>query len=810
MSEIGPSIPVAYQGDQLYVGSVDTDFIHADNVSFDNFTSPTIDSGSGDLVLKREGVEVERFTSTECVHPRNLNMNSHLIKNVLSPSDNQDAATKKYVDDRTTVSFAPPVRVVTTDVGNGFGVTATTTQIDGVTLAVGDRVLHAGSDGVNIIWTVMHLYNPAHVPFPQNFEVNIFSDTTYVSGMMVPVLEGTVYADSVWMLTTSSPFNPYAYGVAAGGISWSKVASVAAATSIGTSSTNRWVVEDPYTAAHYTQFGKSTIITPGQLEQKSPNGTKSCTVSVNDTGLTTIKSINGEVKVDSQLQVSKFVSLYGATSEDRSFRIFENDGTTIGLEMKYNSSSGAVVRSRLTALTIQAENGNSVIINGTQAELQSSNSKLVISDTGVAGGLMTLTLDGGSTFTIDQNNMIFDPVGTGTSGIKLRKTGGQIGSIGIAEAASNLMEMSIDAGGSCYLTANSLPLYLRTTGSYNVTLLPASGKSVATGVLAVTTKARIGDSNTPTDMLELYSGANTCNFVMDHAAGAYNSSLNFTAAGTLKANIACSGTNDDLSLYGYGTGSSINLSQQTATGSVKIVGHAAGGFAQIAKFDNATNRSTFMDVYATSLNNAFINQAASNAADHLVTGTSGWIDLPAPLTVRGGPSAPNYTEITNGFYGYEFPFNQTKTVYCEFHIPHNYDVLNNTGMYFHVHCTNKVADGATFQIDVKYAVAPPYGGTFDFSTARTTSIFGSISSLYGHAILETTAPVLSKTIQDLAAKPPLEVDSVVMASFTRNANQVGSFHANSIYMIFADAHIQVNKFTTKNRNKAEVGGSFYA
>ena len=630
------------------------------------------------------------------------------------------------------------------------------------------------------------------------------------------------------------------------------------------------------------------------------------------------KYTKDQVYLYSPETVSKFVSLVGAGSEDRSFRIMENDGTTVGLEMKYNSASGAYLRSRLTALNILAENGNAVIIGGSTVDLQFGNSKLTLTDTIGDGGAMNLTQDGVVTLTVNQTDMIFNPVSAGSAGFILRKNGGQLGAIGIAEAANNLFEMSIDAGGSCALKANSLPLYLQTTGSYNVTLLPASGKSVATGALAVTTKLRVGDTATATDMLELYSGASHCNLVMDHVNTSQNNSIIFNSGGVLKSNIICDGAQGDLSLYGYPSGRFINISQQSATGSVKIVGHTPN-FNTIAQFNNADNSAVFpykvrvgsasvpvnnLDVssstavtvrvegsgayakkillangatdvgqiglsttdemsvgtitnkkvafiqtntnvltlenasmntsltvsapqvvtnlirpgyyisngtfglsassigssgnpfdeaHIVTVKNAIFDQAASTSPDFTVTGTSGWTDLPCYITTRGnGTAVPPYSPISGPFYGYEFvgTGSQQHEIFCEFHIPHNYDAINNAGMFFHVHATtNAAAPAGNFHFAVDYAVAKS-GSVFTYATYGTAHIVGTINTQYKHVIAETTGAFLAGA---------LEVDALVVCRFYRDPAHVDDTSLDPVFLLFADAHIRVNKFTTKNK-----------
>ena len=69
---------------------------------------------------------------------------------------------------------------------------------------------------------------------------------------------------------------------------------------------------------------------------------------------------------------------------------------------------------------------------------------------------------------------------------------------------------------------------------------------------------------------------------------------------------------------------------------------------------------------------------------------------------------------------------------------------------------------------------------------------------YVHMITEIAAPVLAGT---------LEVDGVLQLHVYRDGAAGADTSTTSAFLLFIDAHIQVSKFATKNRNKA--GGSFY-
>lgn len=124
-----------------------------------------------------------------------VSLNNNTITNLADPVNAQDAATKAYVDaSRQGLDTKDSVRVATT--GNVALTGATTTVIDGITLAVGDRVLvkdqTTGSEN--------GIYVFATGAWSRAIDAN--TNTKVTSGLFVFVESGTVNSDSGWVLTT--------------------------------------------------------------------------------------------------------------------------------------------------------------------------------------------------------------------------------------------------------------------------------------------------------------------------------------------------------------------------------------------------------------------------------------------------------------------------------------------------------------------------------------------------------------------------------------------------------------------------------
>lgn len=126
-----------------------------------------------------------------------VSLNSQRITNLAEPSGAQDAATKNYVDLAVTgLDFKASVRAIST--GN---ITLSGTQtVDGVALIVGDRELAAGQT----VAADRGIYIVAAGAWTRATD----ADTTAELGpnAFVFVEEGTVNADSGWVMTADAPF----------------------------------------------------------------------------------------------------------------------------------------------------------------------------------------------------------------------------------------------------------------------------------------------------------------------------------------------------------------------------------------------------------------------------------------------------------------------------------------------------------------------------------------------------------------------------------------------------------------------------
>lgn len=219
-----------------------------------------------------------------------VSLNSQKITNLATPTDATDAATKGYVDAaRSGLDVKASVRVATT-----ADITLSSTQtIDGVSLSVGDRVLvkNQSTASENGIWVV------ASSTWSRATDAD--SDAEVTSGLFTFVEEGTVNADSGWVLTTNNPITVGTTGLTFAQFSGAgQVTAGAGLTKSGNTidavgTTDRITVNADSIDIASTYVGQSSIVTLGTVTTGTWNAS-TVGVGYGGTGVTSFTS-NGIV-----------------------------------------------------------------------------------------------------------------------------------------------------------------------------------------------------------------------------------------------------------------------------------------------------------------------------------------------------------------------------------------------------------------------------------------------------------------------------------------------------------------------------------
>lgn len=148
---------------------------------------------------------------------------------------------------------------------------------------------------------------------------------------------------------------------------------------------------------------------------------------------------------------------------------------------------------------------------------------------------------------------------------------------------------------------------------------------------------------------------------------------------------------------------------------------------------------------------------------------------------------PSWSQIgATAFSAYKFGLNDE--CWVVYHIPHSYRA--GTDIYFHAHW---IADGTNAQNvrwEWTWATAKGYNqGAFDF-TGTTVTKDQANGVQYQHQIAEISTP---------ASSVNFEIDGLIMCRIRRITNGATD-NADNIFLLIADAHIEVDQIATPNRN----------
>ena len=132
----------------------------------------------------------------------NLDLGSQKIVNLTTPSNNNDAANKAYVDTQignlsSTFKVKPDAKAATT--GNVVISNPASSTFDGVTLTTGDILFvraqtTAAENG-------LYTFNGASSALTRISQMDIWAE---VPGAFFSVQEGTTYADTIWLCTSNA------------------------------------------------------------------------------------------------------------------------------------------------------------------------------------------------------------------------------------------------------------------------------------------------------------------------------------------------------------------------------------------------------------------------------------------------------------------------------------------------------------------------------------------------------------------------------------------------------------------------------
>ena len=556
-----------------------------------------------------------------------------------------------YVDDRLmAISYKEACKVAVslanvTDFTNAF---TGTNVADGVVVALYDRILLVSQTTTSengIYFVSAYLWNGVeyHITLARAPDV-------LTTSIIVPITSGTD-ADSCYLLSTDPPIV-----VGTTGLLFSKIFGLNnRRLTIAEGSTSYLQMESaPNRAEHVIGGVLAQKYTAGSSTYYSPDGSKYLVVSTSNTDGSTTYSIQG---VGCMKLGASGSSYFGTNNYFKMLESGEdftmnmtNSGNlilqTAGVAAATFNSSGCTFSAPI--IQSSAPSSGSHLTNKTyvdaKANLLAGDSSLTIADTG-SNGKLTFISDATTSLIVDKTSMIYSSTSTGASYFVLdgsslsnkffRVSNDNLGS-------QHILEMGVDTSNNIYIRNISpytnAPIFidsqlaslnLVTSAAVNVVsrlsfadtgvdsyFNNASGKlylrnAGTTKMTIASTGIRIGDSTTPTNLLEMYSGSSHCVLSLDRAAGAYSGIIQFNSAGSLKGQFV-QDNNGHMNFWNYVNGGNVNFGALSASGAINF-----------SKYDFSTNLFSITDTTVTA-NTGTMNCTGATSSSLTIKGTGAY------------------------------------------------------------------------------------------------------------------------------------------------------------------------------------------
>ena len=281
-----------------------------------------------------------------------VNMNNTKINSLATPTNDNDAATKAYVDQVSIgLDFKKSVRVATTNSDSNINLSGIQT-IDGIDLNINDRILVKNKTGdqanKNGIYQVLNGAWIRTSDFDSNVNVS--------SGLFVFVEEGTINNDSGWVLTTDGTIildtTPLEFtqfsktGEIMAGVGLSKngtvlsvnnslpnVTSLTGLTTIGTINQGTW----EGSVINKNFISNDLVINNGEINNTPIGNTGVSTGKFSNitTDMINISNINtdffiqnqsnsGNITINNKVSDKKIIMKLGSNTNTSSFNIYNN------------------------------------------------------------------------------------------------------------------------------------------------------------------------------------------------------------------------------------------------------------------------------------------------------------------------------------------------------------------------------------------------------------------------------------------------------------------------------------------------------
>jgi len=167
-----------------------------------------------------------------------------------------------------------------------------------------------------------------------------------------------------------------------------------------------------------------------------------------------------------------------------------------------------------------------------------------------------------------------------------------------------------------------------------------------------------------------------------------------------------------------------------------------------------------------------------------------------PPPASAGTAVPTYTQFDTGspFWGWAFAVNDYINIV--YHIPHQYASAGGTAptpIYLHAHWTTNGTSENSVKWEWYYTFARGFNqttaGEFSVTGTQVTAEEAASGTAWRHMTTEISTPISNANF---------EVDGLILARLRRVTNG-GSENGDTVFLMIADAHIQIDTHSTKNR-----------
>lgn len=168
----------------------------------------------------------------------------------------------------------------------------------------------------------------------------------------------------------------------------------------------------------------------------------------------------------------------------------------------------------------------------------------------------------------------------------------------------------------------------------------------------------------------------------------------------------------------------------------------------------------------------------------------GWRDNVIEITLRNGPSEPQFSQFRDGIYLPAFVQTDVQSGYGNWHIDHDYAM--GTPLYLHIHWTTNSSELGTVRWGFEYTLAK---GHQQMAFGPTTTVYVEQASLgvpYMHYVAE---------VSDANAIPGLNIepDTLILCRVFRDATHVNDTFGDQAFGAALDLHYQAAQSTTPRK-----------